>query len=162
MGELKGLAQASGLGHEPESLGSSPLHHLPKDDPAPATQAAFSEVASLRVQVSLYWAACRGWADCQQSRESWGPSGDSPPAVPQPASSGQGFKFSLWAPRKTTLYIQKAHCILHWDAFRTRSLPLSPFSLNCASLEGPKELLQESLGCPWPRTWGGSTLSAED
>lgn len=158
---MKGLAQASGLGHEPESLGSSPLHHLPKDGPAPATQAAFSEAASPRVQVSLYWAACRGWADCQQSRESWGPTGDSPPAVPQPASSGRGFKSALWAPRKTTLYTEgPLHSSL--GGFQRTYLPLAPFNLNCASLQGPKELLQEHLGCPWPRTWGGSTLSAED
>lgn len=41
------------------------------------------------------------------------------------------------------------------------SLPLSPFRLDCASLKGPREHLQEGLGSPWPRTWGGSVLSAE-
>lgn len=77
----------------------------------------------------------------------------------QPASASQGPQSPLWAPTKTPAILTGSPSHPSLGCFQQKQAELlSPFSLDGASLEGPRRLLWESPGSPWPRTsvgqWG--------
>lgn len=126
------------MGHEWQASSSLPLHHLPEGWPSPATQATFfCGVASPRVQVSLATGLQSGGEPTADCIEIPGAPGDSPPAAPQWPLSPDSQAFSGGLQKNASLSTED-HLLPQRDAPAYTGLPSSPFSLDYASLEGPR------------------------